>query len=313
MQRLALDLAGHAIACALVDEAGALHNALRTPLAPYTDAPTLWLSLMELARETLRRANVLPAQIAACGIAFPGAVDGQGVVGRDPRLAGWEGFDLPRAVREHLGIATTQAESRLWCAARGESQAGALRPSENFDGRDWVFAVWDTTIQAVICANGQLLHGADGASGALGAICIERDGALSTGGRRGGLDAYNSLHALGTQASSFGLSGKLPREWWNLADTNFAAQSLRDDTIKRWAQALGAAVALLNPRRIVLGGSVARELGEDLLGPLRTQLANFCLPVHARNLQLSVAELGHDAALIGAAVLATSASVQIAS
>lgn len=307
-QRLALDLSGHDIACALADESGGLHNALRAPLAPYIDAPARWLALVELSRETLRRANVLPSQVAGCGIAFPGAVSANGLVERDARLPGWEGFDLPRAIREHLGIAHTRAESRLLCAALGESQTGALRPGEGFDGRDWVFAVWGASIQAVVCSNGQLLRGADGASGVLGAVCVERDGAISTGGRRGGLDAYNSLDAMGGRASSFGLSGRSPREIWDLADSSFAAQSLRDDTVARWAQALGAAVVLLNPRRIVLGGAVARELGQDLLGPLRTQLTNFCLPIHARNLQLGVAELGHDAALLGAALIARNAA-----
>lgn len=303
MLRLGLDLSTRDAACALANAQGETQVALRVELAPQSDAPACWLALMELARETLRRADALPTQIAGCALAFPGPMAG-GVVQRDFDLPGWEGFDVPRALSEHLHISSARAETRLLCAARGEATTGALRPDESFDGRDWMFVALSARLEAIVCANGQIVRGSDGVAGALGAIIIERDGAVSSGGRRGGLDAYASLDGIATRAASYGLPGKTLREVAELAVSNFGAQTLYEDTITRLAQGLSAVVCVMNPRRIVLAGAQARELGEVLLEPLTSRLRDFCPPALARNLQIRAAELGADAPLLGALAIA---------
>jgi predicted NBD/HSP70 family sugar kinase len=67
---------------------------------------------------------------------------------------------------------------------------------------------------------------------------------------------------------------------------------------------VGAAVSVLNPSRLCFGGGLAAALGDKLLQSLRPRLKEYCLPAHWLALELSLGQLGRDAAVLGAVSLA---------
>jgi predicted NBD/HSP70 family sugar kinase len=70
------------------------------------------------------------------------------------------------------------------------------------------------------------------------------------------------------------------------------------ETADYMARAIGSAVNLLNPQRVVLGGYLA-EAGETILAPLRDALPRYALREYRQGLDIRPAELGDDAAFCG--------------
>jgi predicted NBD/HSP70 family sugar kinase len=241
--------------------------------------------------------------VSRAGLAFEGPVDATGRVEKSVLAMGWEGFDLVQAVREHLGVAVVVADNRTACQALGEEGFGALRAPEGQTCQSWLYARLDQHVEGAAGVAGRLWRGHSRAAIDLGSVCIERDGALCDSGRRGCLDAYCGETSFLTRARANGLTYQSTTEVWEARGANFAARSLCDDYVKRLAQGLGAALAIYNPGRLLLGGTVALQLGERLLEPLRTHIGDFCRTEHAA-LNIVAGQLGRDAAVMGAVALA---------
>jgi predicted NBD/HSP70 family sugar kinase len=300
---LGIDLSPRDTAAILARADGGAQLALRGEL-PRGGAPEIWLAAMETARETLRRAHVEPAKIIGAGIAFDAPVAASGVILKGRRTVGWEGFDLPRAVREHLGVAHAVAESRTLCEALGEWRFGALREAEGTLCPDWLYVHLGDRLGGAAALEGRVLRGANRAAVALGALCLERDGALCDNGRRGSWEGYCGVENFLARARSYGLTLRTAREIWDDRATNFVARSQCDDYVRRLAQGLGNALSLLNPRRLVLGGPLALDLGDELLQAVRPALGEFCSPTTLAGLEICPPQLGADAAALGAVALA---------
>ena len=305
---LGIDISATDVAVILAQPDGGAELALRAPLPREGGSPAVWMAAMETALETMRRGRREPIHVDSIGLAFNAPVDERGTVIKSPGAIGWEGFDLPRALREHLGVADTVAENRVLCEALGESSFGALRSAASESRQpscaDWLYVHLGATIGGAALVNGELLRGDARSAVEIGAICIERDGALASSGRRGSLEAYCGGEAFIGRARSYGLNFKMASEVWDAAPSNSMAQSLCDEYHNRLAQGLGIAVVMLNPQQLVLAGALANVLGERLLTPLRQNIKEFCLPAHFNQLQISNGQLGDDAAVLGAVALA---------
>jgi len=304
---LGIDIARRDVAVILANAQGGAELALRTDLPRAGDplggsTPAIWLAAMSAARETLHRAQIIPDQVQCVAVSLDAPIDDNGIVGKHPRAIGWEGFDLPDALRRHLNIAQAAAQSRLHSEALGEWHFGALQSAGA--PSDWLYVHVGSTLGAIACVNGHILRGAMRAAGEIGALCIERDGALTSSGRRGGLEGYCTHESFLARAASYGITIQNPLEIWEAYHSNFAARSLCDDFVVRLAQGLGGALTILNPAQLVLGGSIVTALGETLLQPLRGRLKEFCLPTHFAHLSVGAGKLGDDAAALGAVALA---------
>lgn len=302
---LGLDFSEHYIAAILASDEGKTEVALRAELPRLGGPSPQWLAAMDVARQTILQAHAVASQIKSTCIAFFAPLDGQGVVLKDARAPGWTHYDLKRALREHLHVENVTAMPRVLSEAMAEARLGALRTGENeTDTQDWLYLHLGATIEAAARSNNTLVRGAEYSALEIGAICIERGGALSDSGRRGSLDAYCGGDAFMTRARSYSLAVSTPHEIWNMAATNSMAKSLCDDYVERLAQGLGATLAVLNPAGLVIGGEFGHELGERLITSLRGRLAEYCLPRHIEKLEISMGQLGRDAAVLGAVTLA---------
>src|SRR4051812_26081861 len=62
-----------------------------------------WLELVKLARDLCFREVVDTQRLTVVALAFEGPLSLEGRVLKSPFTTGWEGYDLPRGLREHLG------------------------------------------------------------------------------------------------------------------------------------------------------------------------------------------------------------------
>jgi len=324
---LGLDISRRDVATVLAQADGTVLMALRTPLPPQSDSLQAWKTALETAQETILRGSVERSRVQGVACALDAAIDANGVVERGMLAEGWHGFDLPRALREGLGIQSAHAASRVWCQSLAEERFGALRGSSG----NWLYLhvgahlgaiahqVNDSNTNAASAnaasadesrVNGRNAGATTGATSgsstrselAWGEVCIERDGALGSSGRRGTLEAYCTHDNFLARAASYGITVQSATEVWAQAGSSFAARSLCDDYVKRLAQGVGIAVSLLQPGRIVVGGSLPDALGETLLSPLRATLREFCaLP---SDFVLRGTQLAQDGAVWGSVALA---------
>ena len=302
---LGIDLAHRSVATILADGGGNAQLALRADLPAQGGTPEQWLSAMNAARETMQRAQITAGQIQCVALSLEAPLDSNGIGLKSSQVVGWEGFDVPDALRKHLHIANARADTRFICEALGEAQFGALRDaSRGGENADWLYVHIGRNIGAVVFVNGKILRGANGAAGEIGALCIDRDGALTASGRRGGLSGYCTQESFLTRAATYGITNQSVPQIWESYNHNFAARSVCDEWAHRLAQGLGAALTILNPARLVLGGSLVTMLGESLMQSLRARLKEFCLPSHVAQLHFSASQLGEDAAALGAVALA---------
>lgn len=271
----------------ICDPNGAAQWAMRTDFTASSPPATQWLAAMQLCRDLLFRAAIETAQIERAGVAFEGLVEA-GIAQTDPTRPGWAGYDIARAMREHLGIANVAAASRAACQALGEARFGSLQGQPS-----WIYLHLSDELHGTACFAGQILPGD------LGGLVLERDGALDAYGKRGTLRAYCGGAAFQNRARSYGMSAQTAGEIWTLAPSNFAAQQLCEDFLSRLAQGLASASSVLEGAPICIGGDFGAAIW-----PQAPELASKLREMAPQSPQLLAGALGEDAATLGAVALA---------
>jgi glucokinase len=220
-----------------------------------------------------------------CGIAFGGPVNfaAQRVV-LSTHVGGWRDFDLCGFVRDVTG-APAVMDNDANVGAIGEAAFGAGKGFSPL-----FYMTLSTGIGGGIYENGRVWRGADSYGGEIGHLTIRPDGPECLCGARGCFERM-----------CCGL--------WLQRDHGRSAQELMQDAafVQRYvvdlALGLKAAVMLLNPARIVIGGGIAKA-GDRLFDPLRAELRRRITSWSGARLDVVPAALGDDSVLFGALVLA---------
>lgn len=217
----------------------------------------------------------------ACGIGFGGPVDyaSQRVV-LSTHVAGWAGFDLPAFVAERAG-APTVMDNDANAGALGEALFGAGRNCSPL-----FYMTLSTGIGGGVVVDGRVLRGADSYAGEIGHITLRPDGPECLCGARGCLERLCCGLWLARD------HGRTAREL--MLDPTFVAGYVVD-----LALGLKAAIMLLNPARIVIGGGIAKA-GDRLFLPLRAELRRQITAWSGARLDVVPAALADDSVLFGA-------------
>jgi glucokinase len=222
-----------------------------------------------------------------------------GLVVSAPPL-GWRKMRLGGRLSEELDL-PVRVESDVNLAALGELRFGAGRGA-----RDLVWVSVGHTVGAALILDGRLYRGHRGAAGALGGL-LPGTSFLDWGERVGPLESLISSAGIADRARVLADAAGLPLPPDGLRPEDvFAAASegtgwacaVLDETIDYLAVALSAVQGLLDPERVVLGGS-AVTAADSLLPALVRRMASLPNPP-----RLVPSELGARAAVLGAAVAA---------
>ena len=222
-----------------------------------------------------------------CGIGFGGpVVFGEQRVALSTHVGGWSDFELPKHLEESLGILP---------AMDNDANVGALGEALYGSGRGFrplFYMTLSTGIGGGIVSAGDTIYrGADSYAGEIGHLTIRPEGPDCLCGSKGCLERL-----------CCGL-------WLERDHGRPAKELLQDPTfVDRYvvdlAQGLKAAIMLLNPARIVIGGGISKA-GNKLFVPLRAELHRQVTNWSRARIDVVPAALGDDSVLFGALALAT--------
>jgi glucokinase len=226
-----------------------------------------------------------------CGVGFGGPVDfAHQRVALSTHVAGWKDFPLVARLEQMLGVPVT---------IDNDANAGALGEAIYGAGRDHLpmfYLTLSTGIGGgIVLANGSVYRGADSWAGEIGHLTIRPDGPECLCGARGCFERM-----------CCGLW--LERDYGSPARDLLGNPSFVERYVIDLAMGLKAAIMLLNPARIVIGGGIA-QAGDALFVPLRLEMARQITAWSRARVDVVPAALGDDSVLWGAFAL-TAASRQ---
>jgi glucokinase len=219
-----------------------------------------------------------------CGIGFGGPVDyaAQRVV-LSTHVGGWSDFDLCGFVREISG-APTVMDNDANVGAMGEALYGAGRGYSPL-----FYMTLSTGIGGGIVEGGRVWRGADSYAGEIGHLTIRPDGPVCLCGARGCFERL--CCGLWLERDH----GRPAREL--MQDPEFVSRYVVDLTM-----GLKAAIMLLNPARIVIGGGISKA-GDSLFVPLRQELGRQITAWSRARIDIQPAALSDNTVLFGALAL----------
>lgn len=248
----------------------------------------------------------------------PGALNPEdGIVRFAPNIEGWENIPFAKLLSEQLSGIPVFIENDANLGALGELTLGVARGVRNMIG---IFV--GTGIGGGIVLDGKIWEGSHGTAGEIGHMVILADGPVCSCGNRGCLESVASRTAierdirLGLRAGRKSLIPQLTNGDTNgrmtsgvIAEAYNQHDPLVCEVINRSQHYLGifigSIINFVDPDMVVIGGGVAEALGEGYVEPVRDVAYQYAMNRRdARNVKIVLAELGDNAALLGAAVYA---------
>jgi glucokinase len=280
MNTLAIDIGGTKFTVALFDGE---RISLRESRATDRDGGPDWMleQIVSIASEW---------NFERCGIGFGGPVDfPTQTVTLSTHVGGWKGFPLVERIRQRFKVPVIM-DNDANVGALGESSYGAGRGA-----RPLFYMTLSTGIGGgIVLDDSSIYRGADSYAGELGHMTLKPGGPECLCGSRGCFE-------------------RLCCGMWLERDYGKTAKDLMTDAafVERYvvdlAQGLKAAVMILNPARIVIGGGIAKA-GDALFVPLRAELRRQVTSWSRARLDVVPAELGDDSVLYGCVPLAIQSS-----
>lgn len=304
---IGIDLSGLTLRAAVVNNEGSIVQRRESPIEPER--------VVEQVTSAVGQLRSASPVISAIGVGIPGLVNRQ----TDQVIAS---RDLPSLVREDLQAELAKAtglrvelENDANAAAYGEYRVGAGRGS-----RDMFYITIGTGIGGAIILDGKLWIGASGLAGEIGHITIDTEGVECVCGNTGCLETLASAPNIVRRAkdrlyrdSTSSLSRLAMNKAFTADDIAHEAKSGDDFSlmmIERTGKYIGTGVAsvinLLNIEVIVLGGGVM-DAGDLILNPIIQEAKRRAFQPCFEATKIVTAELGEDATLTGAAILARDA------
>lgn len=294
----AVDIGGTKIAVGVVDNDGNVLARTQSPTDPDNYAAGMD-SVVRMLHETTRQAGV---DLAGIGIGSTGPVDPiRGEFGDVDFLPGWRGKSPVRDLAQTFNVRVA-LENDGDAAALAEAGWGAGRNRTRL-----IYITVGTGIGGGIILDGKLYRGVDGAHPEVGHQVIDPAGPQCSCGFRG---CWESLAA--GPAMVAWLESHAPADYQHRQDITAKricelakhGDEVALQAVEHEALYLGLGLAnlinLFTPDAIVLSGSVMKSAAL-FLDRIRTVLRTGCRFVPAEKTQLTLASLGDDTNLIGAA------------
>ena len=305
-----LDIGGTKTIVAVTDDSGLIH-AKRTFPTDVADHDRHFLRCAEALRGLLTQMNVDLHSLLGVGVNVPGMVDYKSGVLLNAPFAAWKDLPVRDQFRKLLGIPDVFVDNDVKSCALGEKYFGYR---DRYTSYVWV--TLSTGVGAAVVIDGRIWRGPDNLAGELGHVKVEyHQPRRCSCGKLGCLEAYASgtgiaASVLEAERNDPSFHGRfearlLPHDAVGCAELaelgDEAALSVYGITADYLARGLSAAINLINPQAIILGGGVARSL--HLIAPqVRARLNEYVVD-QLVDTEIVPTRLGYEAALIGTAAL----------
>lgn len=311
---IGIDLGGTNIAAGLVTPKGELLASVSRPTGRGRGAKEIVADMAAAAREAAQSGGAAWEAVTRVGVGVPGTANKETGVVEFANNLGFHHEPLVRYLEEAMPGKTIVFDNDANAAAWGEYAAGAGKGVESM-----IAVTLGTGVGGGIILDGRLYEGINYAAGELGHFVIALDGIPCNCGRRGCYEAYASATALIRQTQK-AMEQNPDSLLWELVGgeldrvegkTVFDGVRRNDPTavgvLKQYTRYVGVGlVDLINvfqPELICIGGGISKA-GDLFLEPLRAIIAKESYTRTAkRQTRLTVASLGNDAGIIGAALL----------
>ncbi|HEX9577052.1 MAG TPA: ROK family protein [Myxococcales bacterium] len=330
---LGIDLGGTNVRAAVVDPVGHVLGQEKHRLLS-REPPQVAEAVVRAAKTACGAAGLPFTEMKGMGIGVAGMVQkGTGMVLNAPNL-GWKEVPFVKLLQARAPRIPLWLANDLSVAAWGEREVGAGRGVN-----DLIVVLVGSGVGAGIIMGGKLHEGATGVAGEIGHIQVQPGGRLCGCGQRGCLEAYAGGHHLATWArddlrialaAARAAGRRYPETGRKLLEIVGEPEKVTAAAMERAAHegdalsrrlleeagsllgiALANLVTTLNPARLLLGGGVLagspRMMREAIAG----------VDAHASKLsraalQISAPDLGDQAGVVGAALLARASLAEAA-
>ncbi|MFD0265885.1 ROK family protein [Streptomyces sp. NPDC127106] len=258
------------------------------------------------------RAEVLVGQLIAgigvglekvigVGLGVPGPIDVEsGTLGSTAILPGWAGINPRQELARRLGV-PVYVDNDANLGALGELVWGSGRGV-----KDLAYIKVASGVGAGLVINGQIYRGPGGTAGEIGHITLDESGPVCRCGNRGCLETFAAArYVLPLLQGTHGPELTMERVVELAREGDPGCRRVIADVGRHVGSGVANLCNVLNPSRVVLGGSLA-EAGELVLTPIRESVGRYAIPSAARQLSVLTGSLGSRAEVLGALALVLS-------
>lgn len=293
---IAIDVGGSSIKGAVVTGDAALF-ASRRATTPHASESALVDAVVAVTLELAELAASAGSPATAIGVSAAGVIDEGGGIARRGANLRWRNTALSDRLEQSLGVPATLVQDAR-AAAHGEAIFGAGRGADSF-----LSVILGTGVGSAVVLDGRPIRGSHGLAGEIGHLQVEPGGIVCGCGGRGCVETLASAAALSRRFEA-ATGEPLPAEGViaRVRGGDPVARRLWSEAVSALAQAVAAAVAVVDCDLVILGGGMAAA-GPLLLRQLRTELDRRLAPL-APPPALALAALGNAAGVLGAAAAA---------
>ncbi len=311
MYYLGIDVGGTNISAGIVTEKGELVAKLSTPTMNGRNADDILDDMAALCFKLCQEQEIDMEDLNSIGIGLPGLMDKKKGILKYANNLNFNNINVVKEMKSRTAL-PIYIENDANCAAIGENTCGASKGKKNV-----IYITLGTGVGAGIIINGKIFDGSFGGGGEAGHMVIVAYGEECSCGRKGCWEAYASASALRREGRI--AAAKYPNcEIYNIVDGNiklidaktvFDAADLGDKIaleiidryIKYVAIGLINLVNIFQPESVVIGGGICAQ-GDKVIGPVTEILKERVYGADLKT-KVSVATLGNDAGIVGAAML----------
>lgn len=307
---IGIDLGGTNIAAGLVRKSGEVVKIKSIPTGKERGFDAVAADILSLAKELIEEAD---ERVEGVGIGVPGVVDNDLSMIYYCTNLEWYDKDLGNLLSKELGIPVL-VDNDANLAALAEVEVGSMKEAQNA-----VMLTLGTGIGGGVAVNGSILRGSHGLGSEIGHMIIGDNFYNCNCGNNGCFETFSSATAIIRYAEKLVIDGAYPESDLH---TTYASRGLNAKTIidaAKAGDALGLdafnrlvkylAIGVINiinifdPEMIAFGGGVAHS-GAFLIDSLSEKVNEMVFIKNFPSAKLVLAELGNDAGVIGAAMLA---------
>lgn len=311
MYYIGIDLGGTNISAGIADENGNILVKASTPTMNGRAAEDIIDDMSGLCSKLMEELKLEVNDIESIGVGMPGTMDKKKGISIYANNLNFDNVNIVEEMRKRINL-PCYIENDANCAAIGENVCGVAYGSKSL-----IYITIGTGVGAGIIINGKVFDGSFGGGGEAGHMVIVAEGEECTCGRKGCWEAYASASALRREGRI--AAAKYPNsKIYDLVDGNiklidaktvFDAADLGDEIaleiIDKYIKYLGIGlvnlVNIFQPEAIIIGGGVCAQ-GDKVIKPL-IKILNEKVYGKELKTKISIATLGNDAGIVGAAML----------
>ncbi|MET8125794.1 ROK family transcriptional regulator [Streptomyces sp. NPDC005065] len=255
----------------------------------------------QLVNRLIETTGISPGKVIGVGLGVPGPIDVEsGTLGSTSILPGWTGINPSEELAARLGV-PVYVDNDANLGALGEMVWGSGRGV-----KDLAYIKVASGVGAGLVIDGHIYRGPGGTAGEIGHITLDESGPVCRCGNRGCLETFTAArYVLPLLRPSHGPDLTMERVVQLAREGDPGCRRVIGDVGRHIGSGVANLCNLLNPSRVVLGGSLA-EAGELVLAPIRDSVSRYAIPSAARQLSVLPGALGARAEVLGALALVLS-------